>query len=167
MRKFLLACAIGSVAISAYAHAGAPADKEEIRSGRRIYEAQCASCHGVRGEGMPKWEVPNAQGELPAPPHDPSGHTWKHADGMLYRMIRNGWRDPFNKTQHLTMPVFGQALSPNEIRAVIEYLKTLWTPEQRRFQRDESARNPYPPEARRIASGGRDDRINSQTETKE
>ncbi len=167
MRRLVLACAIVSAAVSAYAGAGAAADKNEIRAGRQIYQAQCASCHGVRGEGMPKWEEPNAHGELPAPPHDPSGHTWKHADGMLYRMIDKGWRDPFNKTQHLTMPAFGQTLSPAEIRAVIEYLKTLWTPEQRRFQRDESARNPYPPEARRFASGHKAGRTTSRTKTKE
>ena len=150
MRRFVLACVIGSVAVSTYARADAPPDTPEIRAGRQVYEAQCASCHGVHGEGMPKWEEPNVQGELPAPPHDPSGHTWKHADGMLYRMVKNGWRDPFNKTRHLTMPAFSQTLSPTQIRAVIEYLKTLWTPEQRRFQRDESARNPYPPEAGRM-----------------
>lgn len=167
MRRFLLGCMVVSVAMSAYARAGAAPDSDEIRAGRQIYEAQCVSCHGVRGEGMPKWEDPNAEGELPAPPHDPSGHTWKHADGMLYRMIKDGWRDPFNKTQRLTMPAFGQVLSPPEIRAVIEYLKTLWTPEQRRFQHDESVRSPYPPEARRIASGHKTNRPTSRAKTKE
>ena len=167
MRRLVLAYVIGSVAVTADARAGAPADTDEVRAGRRIYETQCASCHGVRGEGMANWQEPNAQGELPAPPHDPSGHTWKHADGMLYRMIRNGWRDPFNKTHHLTMPAFGQTLSPAEIRAVIEYLKTLWTPEQRRFQRDESARNPYPPEAHGVRPGEKRGRITSPTKTKE
>lgn len=167
MRRFLLACAIGSIAMSAYARAGAPPDEEEIQAGRQIYQAQCASCHGVRGEGMPNWEEPNAQGELPAPPHEPSGHTWKHADGMLYRMIKDGWRDPFNKTRRLTMPAFGQTLSPQQITAVIEYLKTLWTPEQRRFQRDESTRTPYPPEARSFASSHKGGRATSQIMNKE
>ena len=167
MRKLLLACAVASLSVSGHANAGAAADKDEIRAGWRIYQAQCASCHGVRGEGMPDWEEPNARGELPAPPHDSSGHTWKHADGMLYRMVKNGWRDPFNKTQHLTMPAFGKTLSPAEITAVIEYLKTLWTPEQRSFQRDESARNPYPPEARPFASSHKGGRATSQIMNKE
>lgn len=118
-------------------------------TGRRVYHAQCASCHGGRGEGAPDWKQPDNQGEMPAPPHDREGHTWKHADGMLYRIVKNGWRDPFNKTQRLTMPAFGQTLSPAEIRAVIDYLETLWTPEQRRFQEEESRREPYPPEAQR------------------
>ena len=147
MRNILLACILGIVGSSVHAGADAPAGKEDVRAGRQIYQSQCASCHGARGEGAPGWEQPDKLGELPGPPHDAQGHTWKHADGMLYRIVKQGWRDPFNKTQRLTMPAFGQALEPNEIRAVIEYLKTLWTNEQRRFQREESRRQPYPREA--------------------
>ena len=119
--------------------AGLPTlNPEQVKTGGRVYLEYCASCHGQRGEGQPNWERPNAQGELPAPPHDAEGHTWKHADGVLYRMVRDGWRDPFNKTRQLTMPAFGDQLSPGQIRAVITYLKTFWTAEQRQFQREET-----------------------------
>jgi mono/diheme cytochrome c family protein len=57
---------------------------------------------------------------------------------MLQRMIAQGWRDPFNKTQRLTMPAFEQILNPKEIENVIFYLKTLWTPKQRNFQMQQS-----------------------------
>ena len=67
---------------------------------------------------------------------------------MLYDMVGKGWRDPFNKTERLTMPAFGAGLSPHEIRAVITYLKTLWTPEQRRFQSEESRDQAFPPAMR-------------------
>lgn len=130
---------------AAAAHTPAP-DRQQIAVGHLIYQQHCATCHGDRGEGRPGWQQPDAQGELPPPPHGPAGHTWKHADGMLYQIIRNGWRDPFNKTQRLTMPAFEGTLSPNEITAVITYLKTLWTPEQRRFQREESKHQPFPPD---------------------
>jgi len=118
-----------------------------VETGRRVYETHCASCHGAQGEGAPNWQQPDVHGELPAPPHDTEGHTWKHADGMLYRIVRDGWRDPFNKTERLTMPAFGQILSPAEIRAVIDYLETLWSPEQLRFQIEESRKASFPPEA--------------------
>lgn len=75
------------------------------------------------------------------------GHTWKHSDAMLYRIVQHGWRDPFNKTDRLTMPAFKGQLSRKETIAVIAFLKTLWTPEQHRFQREESRRQPFPPEA--------------------
>ena len=123
-----------------------------VEVGRAIYRQHCASCHGPQGEGTPDWREPNEQGELPPPPHGPEGHTWRHSDAALYRMISQGWRDPFNKTKRLTMPAFQDVLSPEEIRAVITYLKTLWTPEQRRFQWEESREKPFPPEAREPAS---------------
>lgn len=128
-----------------------PLDPALVKQGQQIYQQYCASCHGPKGEGtVANWEEPNALGELPPPPHGPEGHTWKHADAMLYRMIEEGWRDPFNKTQRLTMPPFGNVLSPQEIRAVITYLKTLWTPEQRTFQQEETeARGGFPPEEQR------------------
>ena len=136
MHRALLATAIGLFGTVAYA--------DSIELGRSVYAKHCASCHGVRAEGAPNWEQPDAQGELPAPPHDAEGHTWKHSDAMLYRIVMQGWRDPFNKTKRLTMPGFSGILSPKEVRAVITYLKTLWTPEQRRFQQEESRNQRFP-----------------------
>ncbi|MHB0777562.1 c-type cytochrome [Halomonas sp. WWR20] len=119
---------------------------EPLEAGKRIYRQYCASCHGVQGEGQPNWERQNALGELPAPPHNPQGHTWKHSDAMLYRIIAEGWRDPWNKTERLTMPAFGDVLSSQQIQLVVNYLKTLWTPAQRRHQEKESQGSPFPQE---------------------
>ncbi len=118
-----------------------------IASGHSIYAVNCASCHGSRGEAAPGWDQPDSSGEMPPPPHDREGHTWKHSDAMLYRIVANGWRDPFNKTHRLTMPAFASVLSPLEIRDVVIYLKTLWTPEQQKFQLEESEHAPFPPGA--------------------
>lgn len=93
---------------------------------------------------MPSWERQNAQGELPAPSHGPEGHTWKHSDAMLYRIVSEGWRDPWNKTERLTMPAFEDVLIPAEIRDVVNYLKTFWTPEQRHHQAEESEGAAFP-----------------------
>jgi mono/diheme cytochrome c family protein len=116
-------------------------DSDHVNAGRRVYEQYCAACHGARGEGAPNWTEPDEHGELPAPPHGPEGHTWKHSDAMLNRMISQGWRDPFNKTQRLAMPAFENILSPDQIAAVITNLKTLWTPKQRQFQQEENRRD--------------------------
>jgi mono/diheme cytochrome c family protein len=112
--------------------------RDKAAAGRQIYRQHCASCHGGNGEGAAKWKSPNAQGELPAPPHDPTGHSWRHSDAVLYKMVAFGWRDPFNKTKRLTMPPYQEILSASEIRSVIGYLKTLWTDEQRLFQQREN-----------------------------
>jgi len=122
-------------------------DPEQVKSGHAVYEQYCASCHGARAEGAPNWQERDEHGELPAPPHDAEGHTWRHSDAELYQMVSKGWRDPFNKTTRLTMPGFGDVLSQQQIVAVITYLKTLWTPEQRRFQWEESQNRPFPQSA--------------------
>jgi len=155
VRSWLIGSVTGLISVTAMAGAveqgPPPLDPDLVRTGRMVYQQQCASCHGARGKGAPDWQQPDAKGELPPPPHDAHGHTWKHSDAMLYRIVRNGWRDPFNKTDRLAMPAFAGALSPKEARAVITYLKTLWTPEQRRFQWQESQKGPFPPETNRSA----------------
>ena len=146
MRRFAAGGLI-TMAVASCAEEGPPRlDPEVVSLGREVYVQRCAACHGPEGEGQPRWETPNEIGELPAPPHGPEGHTWKHSDAMLYRIVLRGWRDPFNRTDRLTMPAFERILSPQEIRAVITYLKTLWTQEQREFQWEESRDEPFPPD---------------------
>lgn len=117
----------------------------DLAAGRAIYGQYCSSCHGANGEGAPGWQMPDVRGELPAPAHNATGHTWRHADAALYEMVSEGWRDPFNRTDRQTMPAFGDRLSAQEIRAVISYLKTLWTAEQRQAQAEASKDRPFPP----------------------
>jgi mono/diheme cytochrome c family protein len=136
---------IAMIANTAFAAETSPRiDPAVVKAGRAIYRHSCASCHGARGEGAAAWEIPDQLGELPAPPHDAKGHTWRHSDAMLYRIVQDGLRDEFNKTDRLTMPAFKGQLSHKETIAVIAYLKTLWTPEQRQFQWEESRRQPFP-----------------------
>lgn len=135
--------------------------------GRAIYEKFCASCHGVSGDGEKEWQRRNGFGELPAPPHDATGHTWKHADGMLYRIVRDGWRDPFNKSHRLTMPAYKNVLEPGEIRDVINFLKTMWMPAQRMSQKAESKAAPFPSEASKVAPGLRGRERGRQQPSKE
>ena len=147
MCRFLMGAMLTAathVAIARAAEEAPSLDSESVKSGRAIYGQYCASCHGANAQGAPDWTRRDEHGELPAPPHNAEGHTWRHSDAMLYEMVVKGWRDPFNKTTRLTMPAFGDALSAEQIRAVITYLKTLWTPEQRGYQSEESRNQPFP-----------------------
>lgn len=110
----------------------------EASQGRQVYEQYCSACHGWQGEGAADWKRPDERGEMPPPPHDQTGHTWRHSDAMLFRIIAEGQRNPFNKSDRLTMPAFEKELTDTEVDAVIEYLKTLWTDEQRAYQMTES-----------------------------
>ena len=121
-----------------------PASDSVAVVGRTVYERSCASCHGAQAQGAPNWKHRDKNGDLPAPPQNAQGHTWRHSDAMLFDIISKGLRDPFDKTTGLTMPPFGKALSPQQIHAVIAYFKTLWTPEERAFQSQETDDQPAP-----------------------
>jgi len=107
-----------------------------------VYGQTCATCHGPNAEGAPNWLQPDARGDLPPPPHDDSGHTWRHSDAQLAEIIHDGMRDPFNKTPELTMPPFNDRLSDQDVADVIAYFKSLWSDEHRRFQEEQNQRPP-------------------------
>lgn len=120
-------------------------DASEIALGRQVYLGHCAVCHGQNTEGQPNWKQPDANGNMPAPPHDDTGHTWHHADGLLYEIIRDGFRDPLKPPDSsLTMPAFGDKLNDAEIRAVIAYFKSLWSEQSRLFQWQVTQQQPFP-----------------------
>ena len=61
-----------------------------VSRGRQVYAANCAACHGAQLEGQPDWQSPAANGRLPAPPHDETGHSWHHSDALLLSIIALG-----------------------------------------------------------------------------
>ena len=61
-----------------------------VLRGKAVYARDCASCHGAKLEGQPKWRERLPNGRLPAPPHDATGHTWHHGDRQLFEMIKDG-----------------------------------------------------------------------------
>ncbi len=112
--------------------------------GEQLYQNNCAQCHGFRGEGNPNWRERNPDGTYLPPPHDSTGHTWHHADTLLYQIIRDGgaiYETPGFKS---LMPAFGDQLTPEETGAVITYLKSLWEPDQRASQAKVSRQVPLP-----------------------
>ncbi len=106
-----------------------------VQAGEVVYHAQCASCHGKFLEGQADWRTRDANGLLPAPPHDASGHTWHHADDLLFEITKFGPAvvigDPEYKT---AMPVYKDILSDEEIIAVLSFIKNTWPEEQREWQ---------------------------------
>ena len=119
-------------------------DPSQVARGRQVYVQNCARCHGQNAQGAPNWQQPDARGDLPPPPHDDSGHTWRHSDAQLAEIIQDGLRDRFNKTPELTMPSFKDQLTDAEIAAVIIYFKSLWSPAHRMYQEEQNQRPPMP-----------------------
>jgi len=116
-------------------------DPAQVQTGKVTYQANCATCHGLNAEGAPNWATPEPDGLYPAPPHDDSGHTWHHSDRVLYETIRDGMGDPLRPNSPLRMPAWGGKLSDAEIRAVVEYFRSLWSEEHRRWQWSETLKD--------------------------
>lgn len=100
--------------------------------GKRVYQAQCASCHGAQLEGQANWRERGPDGLLPAPPHDAGGHTWHHPDALLFAIVKYGLPRVINKPDYKTsMPAYEGTLSDEEIVAVLSWIKSRWPPEIR------------------------------------
>ena len=108
----------------------------DVALGQTVYEANCAACHGLQGEGQPNWQQPDAEGKLPAPPHDSTGHTWHHPDGLLLEIIAQGGGAP-----NSDMPAYADVLSREEMEAVLAHIKTFWSAQDREFQRRVTEQN--------------------------
>ena len=108
-------------------------DARVVAQGKTIYEARCAACHGAKLEGQPNWQMRNAAGRLPAPPHDARGHTWHHPDEVLFRITKHGVAKAANlKDYASSMPAYDGVLSDAEIVAVLSYIKARWPADIRR-----------------------------------
>jgi len=107
----------------------------QLPEGKALYEANCGECHGMNGEGEADWKTLNADGTYRAPPHDSTAHTWHHPDPLLLQIIAKGGGVP-----NSGMPAFEDKLTAEEIKLVLEYIKTFWEPEHRQSQADVTER---------------------------
>jgi len=89
-----------------------PNNAQLVARGKAVYEEQCARCHGSNLEGQPDWRHRLPNGRMPAPPHDPTGHTWHHSDKQLFK----------------------DKLSDADIWAVVSYIESTWPPDIRAKQ---------------------------------
>jgi mono/diheme cytochrome c family protein len=106
--------------------------KVDLALGEKLYTQHCASCHGANLEGQPNWRKRLANGRLPAPPHDATGHTWHHPNEVLFGITKHGLVPPYAPAGYQSdMPAFDGKLSDQGIRAVLAYIESRWPPEVR------------------------------------
>lgn len=118
-----------------------PDDVQVTTLGRQVYATHCAACHGTKLEGQPNWRQRDAQGRLPAPPHDASGHTWHHPDETLFRITKVGVAKAANLASYESaMPAYEGVLTDAEIVAALSWIKAQW-PVSIRAKHDEMNRS--------------------------
>jgi mono/diheme cytochrome c family protein len=114
-----------------------PGDPQVLALGEKVYATHCATCHGAKLEGQPNWQSRGADGRLPAPPHDETGHTWHHPDEPLFRITKLGVAKAASLQGYdSAMPAYEGVLSDAEIVAALSWIKSKW-PAQVRRQHDE------------------------------
>ena len=117
-----------------------PNDPATLALGENVYRQHCVACHGEKLEGQPDWRERNAQGLLPAPPHDATGHTWHHPDEVLFNLTKYGVaRAARLKDYASAMPAYEGVLSDTEIVAALSWIKSTWPPQARAAQEEVNA----------------------------
>ncbi|MDD9929367.1 MAG: cytochrome c, partial [Rhodospirillaceae bacterium] len=98
-----------------------------VAEGRNIYAAMCAGCHGAKLEGQKNWRQRGDDGKLPAPPHNKTGHTWHHADEVLFEITKRGTGGALGlKDYESDMPAYEDTLTDRQIVAVLAFIKSNW-----------------------------------------
>ncbi|WP_426608841.1 cytochrome c [Bradyrhizobium sp. McL0616] len=89
-----------------------------ISLGKTVYDKNCASCHGLQGEGKPPHWPPLANNQ---------SIEMQSAVNPI-RMVLNGGYPPGTKGNPMPygMPPFAGLLSDNEVAAVVSYIRTAW-----------------------------------------
>ena len=103
-----------------------PTNTKAVAQGEQLYARHCAGCHGGNLEGQPEWQSRNAQGRLPAPPHDEHGHTWHHDDQVLFEVTKYGLARHAPPGYQSDMPAFEGILADKDIVAVLAFIKSRW-----------------------------------------
>lgn len=85
---------------------------EDPVNGKKLYEWNCAVCHGDFGKG----DGP-LRAALPTPPADLTNRQMRSKpDSALLHIIRDG---------HATMPAWKRQLTEEELRDLVAYLRSL------------------------------------------
>jgi len=111
-----------------------------LAEGARLYAENCAACHGANLEGQANWRQRGADGFLPAPPHDASGHTWHHPGRQLFAITKQGTAALVGGDYKSNMPGFADELSDEEIWGILNYIRSRWPENIKRRQQEISAR---------------------------
>jgi mono/diheme cytochrome c family protein len=91
------------------------ASPSSIATGKKLYDSQCASCHGAAGKGDGK-----AGAMLKPAPSDLTDGDWKHGhtDADIFTVIRDG-------AKQTGMRAYGSRIPTNDIWNLVNFVRTL------------------------------------------
>jgi mono/diheme cytochrome c family protein len=91
------------------------ANATSLAAGKKLYDTQCASCHGTGGTGDGKAGL-----TLKPRPSDLTDAEWKHGatEGEIFTLIRDG-------VKNTAMRGYASRMATNDIWHIVNYLRTL------------------------------------------
>jgi len=111
---------LAALSLSREARAGDAAHGEwsSLKTGKEVYDAACVSCHGARGTGADR----SMRGfDIPPPDLTDCAFSTREPAIDWYGIAHSGGPTKgFNRI----MPAFGDALSKQQLEAVVEHVKT-------------------------------------------
>ena len=114
--------ALAAALVTLTALAARPVDAaphpDSDRTGREIYEATCAACHGMDGTGAARSQVGF---DAPLPDFTDCSFASREPDADWVAVAHEG--GPVRGFDH-TMPAFGGARSVAELQAAVDYIRT-------------------------------------------
>ena len=93
------------------------ATPESLAAGKKLYDAQCAMCHGATGKGDGKMAAAITTGPKPSSMTDAE---WKHGstDGEIFTVIREG-------VKGTGMRGFAARMKPADLWNLVNYVRSL------------------------------------------
>jgi mono/diheme cytochrome c family protein len=119
-----LACALLLEFGLAACGGGAPVDSDPlVAAGEKVFQAECARCHGVAGQG----DIgPGLDGVLETFPLCEDQKHWTTLGSALWRREVGPTYGATGKPVSGAMPAFGSRLTPEEITQVVVYTRTVF-----------------------------------------
>ncbi len=96
-----------------------PFSTASLIRGAKLYQENCAQCHGPEAQGHPDWANPQV---VAAPPLDGNGNVWKRRKRDLVATIKNG----VIRQGQPVMPAWKDRLSDQDIDDIIDWFQALW-----------------------------------------
>lgn len=114
---------------------------ESIARGGRLYQSDCAQCHGPQAQGHPDWQTPSNGQFTAAPPLNGTGNDWKRSRQQLIDTIKNGARLSDGTP---VMPAWKGRLSDEEIGDIMAWFQSLWPPDvYEKWSREQTDKPPH------------------------
>jgi high-affinity iron transporter len=115
--RFATGPVIAVVVLAAFPLQAGAADKPAASAGQRIYDSECANCHGSKGKG----DGEESAYLTPQPQDFTSGVIQKRSDDFLTTVIAKGGAA---KGLSASMPSFPK-LSQADLQSVVAYVRQL------------------------------------------